>query len=244
MALFKYADDMALVAHMADPDAPTRYQGVVNNLAQTFAQLSLKLNVSKTKELCCGGRDKASPLFQPLIMEGQTVEQVQIFRYLGTKMDTSLSFSQQTDLIFKKAQQRLHLLRKLRTFQVSKDILTLVYRSLIESVLTFNISSWYNQHSIKHKTRLTRIVNKAVKITGSPQPSLPELYSRAVIRKANLIIEDPSQPLHNSLQCTTGQEKYLQEILYPLCNSLVKQRKMNISSRPTNIWVLSCLMWV
>ena len=113
-----------------------------------------------------------------------------VFKYLGTEMDTSLS-SQHTDTTYKKTQQCLHLLRKLRSFQVSKDFLTLVYRSLIESVLTFNISSWYNQRTIKHKTKLTRIVNQAGKITVSPQPPVSELYNRAVIRKANLITGDP-----------------------------------------------------
>ena len=152
MALLKYADDIALVAHMANTDTPTRYLEVVNNLAQTFVELSL--------ELGRGGRDKASPLFQPVSIQGQIVEQVRVFRYLGIEMDTSLSFSQHTDATYKKA--CLHLLRKLITFQVSKDILTLVYRSLIESVLTFHISSWYNQLTIKHKTKLTRIVNQAV----------------------------------------------------------------------------------
>ena len=98
-------------------------------------------------------RPEASPLFQPVSIQGQIVEQVQVFRFLGIEMDTSLSFSQHTDATYKKA--RLHLLRKLITFQVSKDILTLVYRSLIESVLTFHISSWYNQLTIKHKTKLT-----------------------------------------------------------------------------------------
>ena len=208
MALFKYADDIALVAHMSHTDALARYQQAVDNLSETFVELSLELNIAKTKELCCGGRDKASPLFQPLNIQGQLVEQVQVFKYLGTEIDTSLSFSQHTNTIFKKAQQRLHLLRKLRTFQVSKDVLTLVYRSLIESVLTFNISSWYNQLTIKHKTRLSRIVNHAAKITGSPHTPLSELYSRSVIRKANLITADHSHPLHHSFQLLPSGRRF------------------------------------
>ena len=121
-------------------------------------------------------------------------------------MDTSLS-STHRHKIQKKAQQRLHLLRKLRTFQVSKDILTLVYRSLIESVLTFNIASWYNQLTIKHKTKLTRIVNQAGKIPGCPHP-LSELYSRAAIRKAILITEDLSLPLHDSFQLLPSGRRF------------------------------------
>ncbi|TDH15431.1 hypothetical protein EPR50_G00031110 [Perca flavescens] len=62
---------------MANIDAVTRYQQVVNNLSQTFVELSLELNTTKTKEFCCGGSDKASPLFQPLSIHGQPVEQVE-----------------------------------------------------------------------------------------------------------------------------------------------------------------------
>jgi hypothetical protein len=53
----------------------------------------------------------------------------------------NLSFSQHTDSVYKKAQQRLFLLRKLRSSDVRQDILTAVYKSLIDSVLTFNITS-------------------------------------------------------------------------------------------------------
>ena len=36
MSLFKYADDMALVAHMDSLEAPTQYQLAVNDLVTTF----------------------------------------------------------------------------------------------------------------------------------------------------------------------------------------------------------------
>ena len=90
---------------MANTDTPTRYQEVVNNLAQTFVELSL--------ELGRGGRDKASPLFQPVSIQGQLVEQVQVLRYLGIEMDTSLSYSQHAYTTYKKAQLLLHLLRNI-----------------------------------------------------------------------------------------------------------------------------------
>lgn len=57
------------------------------------------------------------------------------FVFLRTDIDTCLCFRQHADSVYKKAQQCLHLLRKLRTFNISKDILTVVYRSPIESTL-------------------------------------------------------------------------------------------------------------
>lgn len=86
---------MALVAHMTGSDALSQYQQAVGNLVKLFNDNSLELNITKTKELCCGGRSKAamtSPLFQPLSIQGQLVEQVQSFKYLGTEMDACLTF--------------------------------------------------------------------------------------------------------------------------------------------------------
>lgn len=135
MTLLKYADDMALVAHLTDNNARSKYHQAVNNLVQTFRGSSLELNIIKTRELCCGSREKPSSqqplLFQSISIDGQLVEQVQSFKYIGTEIDTSLSFSQNIYAVYKKAQQHLHLPRKLRTFNFSKDILTQVYRSLI-----------------------------------------------------------------------------------------------------------------
>ena len=209
MTLLKYADDMALVAHMSDSQALQQYQQEVHALAQSFSERSLELNILKTKELCCGSRGKnCDALFQPLSIHGQLVEQVQTFKYLGTEIDACLSFSHHANSIHKKAQQRLYLLRKLRAFNVSKDILTLVYRSLIESTLTYNISSWFNFLTTTTKTKLSRIINQASKITRTPQPPLTELYRRSVMRKATFITEDPSHPLHHSFMLLPSGRRY------------------------------------
>lgn len=71
--------------------------------------------------------------------------------------------------MYNKAQQCLQLLRNQKIFNINKEILTLVYPSLIESILTFNISSWYNLLTSKHKTRLSHI-------SGSLCTPISELY--------------------------------------------------------------------
>lgn len=70
----------AIVAHVTNIGALTHYLQVVYNLSQTFTELSLGLNTTQSKERCCGCRDRASPLFQPLSI--QPVKQVQSLRYL------------------------------------------------------------------------------------------------------------------------------------------------------------------
>ncbi|KAF7204170.1 thrombospondin-2-like, partial [Nothobranchius furzeri] len=72
----------------------SKYQQAVSNLVQTFEDFHLGLNISKTKEMCCGAASEAdTSLFKPLSIQGQPVEQVQSFRYLGTEIDDHLSFA-------------------------------------------------------------------------------------------------------------------------------------------------------
>ena len=87
------------------------------------------------------------------MIKGQTVETVSTFKYLGTVVDENLIFTDNVDHTNKKA-QRLFLLRKLRSFNVSAEVLQLMYRSLIESVISFNLVSWYGNLSTKNKARL------------------------------------------------------------------------------------------
>ena len=94
----------------------------------------------------------------------------------------------------------------LRSFNVSKDILTAVLRSVIESVLSHNISSWYTFLSVKDKSKLSRIIKHASEITGTTQSSLSDLHTQAVRRKAT----SSYMTLH--MHSTTHSNSFLQVI--------------------------------
>ena len=87
------------------------------------------------------------------------MEVVDSFKCLGTVVDQKLTFTQQVDFVFKKAQQCLFLLRKLKHFGVSQGILEMVYKSLIESILAFNIVTWFGVLTVRNEARLSRVVN-------------------------------------------------------------------------------------
>ena len=53
----------------------------------------------------------------------------------------------------------MYLIRKLKTFDVDKKMLEMMYRSLVESILTLNIVTFYGHHTVKQKNRLNKIVN-------------------------------------------------------------------------------------
>ena len=60
------------------------------------------------------------------MIKGQTVETVSTFKCLGTVIDENLTFTDNVDHIYKKAQQRLFLLHKLRSFNVGAEVLQLM----------------------------------------------------------------------------------------------------------------------
>ena len=87
---------------------------------------------------------------------------------------------------------------KLRNFNVQEKILETVYRSLIESILAFNIIAWYGNLTVKDRARLSRVINLAGKVIGIKQNSLSDIYYQSVRRKACKITQDPTHPLFES----------------------------------------------
>ena len=171
---------MTLIELQLNEDSLATYFSHISLLNEWCEESFLEINVGKTKELVLDAR-KTKILFVPLKVNDEPVKVVSNFRYLDTLIDNKLCFSDNSDLIYKKSkksQQRLYLLRKLRSFDVSPELLQIVYKSLVESVLTFNIVVWCGNLGVKRKAKLARIVGMAGKTTGAKQdfPSDRSLY--------------------------------------------------------------------
>ena len=93
------------------------------------------------------------------------------------------------------------LLRKLRSFNTSQHTLSMVYKSLTESVLTFNIVSWYGNLSVKQKKKTDSGHQSGQKINGVKQLQPQDLFSQSITKKAIQIHSDPTHPpLHSAFQ--------------------------------------------
>ncbi len=100
----------------------------------------------------------------------------------------------------KKAQQRLHFLRRLKRASLPPPILTTFYRGTIESVLTSCITVWYGNCSAADRKTLQRTVNTAAKIIGAPLPSILDIFLARCSSKTNSIMKDPTHPSHSLFQ--------------------------------------------
>ena len=75
VAILLFADDIALLSH-----SPTGLQNQLSILAQFCADRGLTVNVSKTKVVVFEPKHSEC---QPFMFEGQIVERVDVFKYLG-----------------------------------------------------------------------------------------------------------------------------------------------------------------
>ena len=90
----------------------------------------------------------------------------------------------------KRAQRRLYFLRKLKQASLPTSILWTFYNGVVESVLTYCISTWYSSCSISNKEDLQRIVR------GVSLPSVHELFQSCCRSRALNIVRDTFHPLH------------------------------------------------
>ncbi len=135
------------------------------------------------------------------------------FKYLGTFIDSKLTFAGNVENIFLKAMRRLHLIRRLQHFEVhSQHILELVYNNLVESVVCFIMIMWYGLLPVKEKQKLGRVVKIASPIVGQQQPQrqLNDIYQTRVKQKAQVIIEDCSHPLNIKFQLLPSKRRFRQ----------------------------------
>ena len=142
-----------------------------------------------------------------------------------TNMFTPLTHIRETrqsthTVTYKKCQQRLYCLRKLRSFNVDNTILSMFYKSCIQSVLTFSFICWFGNVSQKDKNSLQRIVNISSKVTGVTQSTLTALYEKHVVNKATRILADdkhvlyadyillPSSRRFRTVTCKTNRKRF------------------------------------
>ncbi len=102
----------------------------------------------------------------------------------GNIISQDLKWDNHIDSTVKKAQQRLYFLRQLRKFNLPQELLKQFYSAIIETVLCSSVTVWFGSATKTDIRRLQQIVMTAERIIGAPLPSLQELYTSRVRKRA------------------------------------------------------------
>ncbi|KAL8583439.1 hypothetical protein ACOMHN_044798 [Nucella lapillus] len=99
----KFSDDTSLTGLIATSE--TAYRNAVQTMVEWCDANYLLLNVAKTKEVVVDfRRDQPKPT--PLVIRGEDVELVDQYKYLGSIIDSKLSWSANAQALLKKGNQR------------------------------------------------------------------------------------------------------------------------------------------
>ncbi len=226
----KFADDTTVVGLISNRDE-TNYR---SHLAGWCSDNNLSLNVEKMKEIVVDFR-RVHTQHAPLTINGATVERVSSTKFLGVHITDDLSWTNNTAALAKKAQQCLYFLRKLRRARAPASIMCTFYRGTIESILTSCITVWYGACNASCRKTLQRIVRAAEKIVSVSLPSLQDIYSTRLTRKALCIAGDPTHPTHSffSLLPSGRRLRSLQARTSRLKDSFIHQAVRKLNSLPS-----------
>ena len=115
----------------------------------------------------------------------------------------------------------------LRKYNLPQELLIQFYSAVIESVLCTSITVWFASATKLDKNRLQRTVRSAEKIIGANLPTIQDLYTSRVRKRAGKITADPSHKLfkllpsgrrYRSLFAKTSRHK---NSFFPLAVSLL-----------------------
>ncbi|KAF7646089.1 hypothetical protein LDENG_00193790 [Lucifuga dentata] len=221
--IIKYADDTTVVGLIRNDD-DRAYREEVEQLVNWCSRNNLLLNVDKTKEIIVDFRKK-QPSHTPLHINNSAVEVVESTKFLGVHITDTLTWTKNTGSLVKKAQQRLHFLRRMRRSHLPPPILTTFYRSTIESIMTNCISVWCGSCTAADWKCLQRVVRTAEKIIGISLPSILDIGRKRCLTRANNIIRDSTHPHHGLFSLLNSGRRFrsVRSRTARFCNSFIPQ---------------------
>ena len=103
-------------------------------------------------------------------IQGTDIEMETSYKYLGVHLNYKLDWTDHTATTYKKGQNRVHLLRKVRSFGPQGDLLTSFYDSVVASAIFYGAVCWRSSNSAAGRRRLDKLIKRARFILGTSGP--------------------------------------------------------------------------
>jgi len=206
-----FADDSAVWKSGSNVAAMTRdIQRYLDRLTTFFERWGFKLSASKTVAIVFTRNQHFRPDDVQLTIGGCRIKVENTVRFLGVIFDKAVTWTPHIDQVVARCNKRLNLLKVMAgtRWGASKDVLLLVYKALIRSLIDYG-SIAYDTASHTAKAKLESIQYKALKIccgamVGTPLAALqvecgqPPLAFRRQRMMADYALKVRSIPDHPS----------------------------------------------
>ena len=198
--IIKYADDTVILGLLGERDNHLEnfYTYEIDRFNHWCKDNFLDLNVKKTKEMIIDFRIN-KPTLEPIKINDVAVDVVKSYKYLGSIVDNELNGNENIEKVYKKANQRMYFVRKLKKCDIDKTIMSMFYKSVVESVIIFGLLNWYGGSSSEARGKVKRIITSARRL-GCTAPSLEDLHLNLMEKKCKHILSDPSHPLRSNFE--------------------------------------------
>ena len=116
----------------------------------------MKLNVDKTNLMVFNFTEDYQ-FSSRLYLEGKLLETVSETKLLGTIITSDLKWHENTDMLTRKAYQRMQMIRNLKSFGVKREDLVTIYVLYIRSILELNCQVWHYSLTVEDETNIERV---------------------------------------------------------------------------------------
>lgn len=177
-----FADDICLLSHTRQELAEK-----LNRLVHYGKQVGLKVNVSKTKLM----RLNTGTNLSPLLIDGETIDEVESFCYLGCIIAKDGGAGMCVDNRIMKARQAYGMLNGFwRSNQISLNLKLRFFRSNVLSVLLYGSETWKSTPSITHSLQvfINQCLRRILRIRWPNRISNDELWLHTNMERVDLII--------------------------------------------------------
>lgn len=159
-----FADDTVLVSSNNSPtEASKSLEKDLAVVSEYFGNLGLILNPSKTKVMNFSKNWKDSNgIFPPIYLNGEEIESVPYFIYLGVTIDLNLNFKKHLDICVRNINRKLFVLRKIRDHMTDRTAL-IMFKAMVLPYFEFGNIFLLNCNE-GDQDRIHKAQNKALRI--------------------------------------------------------------------------------
>lgn len=162
----------------------------VTMLLEYFKSNVLSMNLKKTKYMLIHSPRRRIPHHDPVVVQGQVLDEVTEYIFLGLVIDSTLSWKPHVEMLKKKVSSLCGILRKVSAFLPSVCLKN-IYFALIHSRLSYLVANWGNS-SKSNLRELQVIQNRCLKIVFKK----PILYPTNLLYSDNCTSVLPLKALH------------------------------------------------